>query len=143
MGKIIHEISLFARAEVSASISSIVDFGLAIGLNISGLLTYGYANLIGVTCGGIANCCINSRFVFRHTGRKARSIAFRYVFVWLGSMTLNGGGTNLATYLIGARYFIIVKAVIACMVALLFNYPLQRRFVFKNKKTNDKETDKP
>lgn len=139
MGRIIHEISLFARAEISAGMASIVDFGLAIGLNVSGLLTYGYANLIGVTCGGIANCCINSKFVFRHTGRNARSIALRYLVVWLGSMTLNGGGTNLATYLIGSRYFIIIKAVIACMVALLFNYPLQRRFVFKNKQQAKKK----
>lgn len=134
MGKIGREIWLFTKAEFSASVASIVDFGLAIGLNVMGAVPYGYANLIGVVSGGITNCCINYKYVFKNTGRKKKSIFMRYLLVWSGSMLLNGGGTNLVTYMLGAKYFIIVKSCIALAVALCFNYPLQRAFVFKIKK---------
>lgn len=133
MGKIQHEIMTFCKAEMSASVASIVDFGLAVGLNLSGLLTYGYANIIGVVSGGVTNFMLNSHFVFSKTGRRTRSLAIRYLMVWLGSMTLNGGGTNFITYLVGAKYFVIVKCVVALCVAFCFNYPLQRTFVFRKK----------
>ena len=112
-----------------------MDFGLAIGLNVSGLLTYGYANIIGVVSGGLTNFLLNSRFVFAKTGRRTRSLAMRYFLVWSGSMLLNGGGTNAITYLLGARYFVLVKCCVAVCVALCFNYPLQRAFVFRKKAT--------
>ena len=55
MGKIKHELWTFAKAEMSASVSSCVDFGLAISLTFLELFTYGYANIIGVVCGGLTN----------------------------------------------------------------------------------------
>lgn len=137
MGKIGREIWLFTKAEFSASVASIVDFGLAIGLTVMGAVSYDYANLIGVVSGGITNCSINYKYVFKNTGRKKKSIVMRYLLVWSGSMLLNGGGTNLVTYMLGAKYFIIVKSCIALAVALCFNYPLQRTFVFKIKKDSN------
>ena len=137
MGKILRELVTFGKAEASASAASAVDFGLAIGLNVSGLLTYGYANIIGVVSGGLTNFLLNSRFVFAKTGRRTRSLALRYFLVWSGSMLLNGGGTNAITYLLGARYFVLVKCCVAVCVALCFNYPLQRAFVFRKKTTWD------
>lgn len=133
MGRIRHEIWTFAKAEASASAASAVDFGLAIGLTTSGLLTYGYANIIGVVCGGLTNFMLNSRLVFTKTGRGVKSLAWRYLLVWFGSMALNGGGTNTITTIIGAKYFVIVKCCVALIVAFCFNYPLQRNFVFKKK----------
>ena len=59
--------------------------------------------------------------------------------VWSGSLILNGGGTDLITYLIGENYFIIVKCIISIFVALLWNYPGQRRFVFSYRYTDLKE----
>lgn len=133
MGTIQREFFMFCKAEMSASVASVVDFGLAVGLNVTGLLTYGYANIIGVVSGGLTNFMLNSRFVFSKTGRRKRNLALRYLTVWLGSMMLNGGGTNAITYLVGARYFIVVKCVVALCVAFCFNYPLQRTFVFRKK----------
>lgn len=133
MGKIRHELWMFTKAETSATVASIVDFGLAIGLTYTGLLTYGYANIIGVVSGGVTNFLLNSHYVFADTGRRTRSLALRYFIVWGGSMLLNGGGTNALTWLAGGRdYFIIVKCVVALLVAVLFNYPLQRTFVFSD-----------
>lgn len=115
MGKIRHELWTFAKAEMSASAASCVDFGLAISLTYLGLLTYGYANIVGVVCGGLTNFMLNSRYVFSQTGRGKKALAERYLVVWIGSMLLNGGGTNLLTWLAGGKsYFVVVK----CLVAL-------------------------
>lgn len=137
MGKIQHEIWTFCKAEASASAASIVDFGLAIGLSQTGLLSYAYANIIGVVSGGLTNFTLNSRYVFSHTGRGVRSLAMRYFMVWTGSMLLNGGVTNAVTWLIGAKWFVIVKCCVALCVAFCFNYPLQRGFVFSHKKEKE------
>ncbi len=134
MGKIKHELWTFAKAEMSASAASCVDFGLAISLTYLGLLTYGYANIIGVVCGGLTNFTLNSRYVFSQTGRGKKALAERYLVVWIGSMLLNGGGTNLLTWLAGGKsYFVIVKCLVALAVAFGFNYPLQRGWVFRQK----------
>ncbi len=134
MGKIRHELWTFAKAEMSASAASCVDFGLAISLTYLGLLTYGYANIVGVVCGGLTNFMLNSRYVFSQTGRGKKALAERYLVVWIGSMLLNGGGTNLLTWLAGGKsYFVIVKCLVALAVAFGFNYPLQRGWVFRQK----------
>ena len=52
--------------------AGIVDFGLAIGLTDLNVLSYAWANLIGVFSGGVTNCCINYRYVFRQNNRKDR-----------------------------------------------------------------------
>ena len=134
MGKIRHELWTFAKAEMSASAASCVDFGLAISLTYLELLTYGYANIVGVVCGGLTNFMLNSRYVFSQTGRGKKALAERYLVVWIGSMLLNGGGTNLLTWLAGGKsYFVIVKCLVALAVAFGFNYPLQRGWVFRQK----------
>ncbi len=77
MGKIKHELWTFAKAEMSASVSSCVDFGLAVSLTFLELFTYGYANIIGVVCGGLTNFTLNCQYVFSHTGRGKKSLAER------------------------------------------------------------------
>lgn len=134
MGKIRHELWTFCKAEASASAASVVDFGLAISLSQTGLLPYAYANMVGVVSGGLANFTLNSRYVFSHTGRRVRSLAMRYLMVWTGSMILNCGVTNTVTWLLGTQWFVAVKCLVALCVAFGFNYPLQRTFVFSEKK---------
>nr|MBP7471921.1 GtrA family protein [Prevotella sp.] len=134
MGHIKHEIWTLSKAEMSSTVSSIVDFGLAIGLSEIGMLPYQWSNIIGVMSGGITNCCLNYRFVFKNTSRTKKGVAWRYLMVWFGSMTFNGLGTNMVTSYFGAQWFIIVKCVIAVIIAIFFNYPLQHHFVFKIKK---------
>ncbi len=134
MGKVRHEIWTFTKAEISSLVASSVDFGLAIILTYTGLLAYGYANVVGVVSGGVTNYFINIRYVFNKTGRGGGRLALRYLCVWTGSLILNGGGTNLLTWLVGGKsYFVIVKCVVAMCVAFCFNYPLQRGWVFRQK----------
>lgn len=134
MGKVRHELWTFCKAEASASVASVVDFGLAISLSQTGLLPYGYANLLGVVSGGLTNFTLNSRYVFSNTGRRVRTMAMRYLMVWTGSMMLNCGVTNTVTWFLGTQWFVLVKCAVALCVAFGFNYPLLRTFVFSEKK---------
>ena len=62
---------------------------------------------------------------------KKRWVALKYLLVWTGSIWLNTGGTYLLTELSGS-YFIFPKTVVAVAIALLWNYPLQRMFVYRD-----------
>lgn len=136
MGRIKTELLTFSKAELSASVASVVDFGLAFLLSDVLSIYYGLANAIGVTAGGITNCCINYRYVFSQSKRKKRSVAWRYFVIWGVSWLLNAGGTVLLTEFINSHehiniHYMIPKCIVAFLVAILVNYPGQRKFVFK------------
>lgn len=138
MGKIKKEILTFGKAELTASIASVVDFGLAFLLSDLVGLYYGAANALGVVCGGITNCCLNYRYVFGDTHCGKKGVAWRYFLVWALSWVLNSGGTIALTELINTHehihiHYMIPKSIVAFLVAVLVNYPGQRKFVFKEK----------
>ena len=136
MGKIKHELLTFAKAEMTASAASIVDFGLAFFLSDIIGIYYGLANAIGVMSGGVTNCCLNYRYVFGGSHRRKRSVAWRYFVIWGISWMLNSGGTIAMTELINhsehlSIHYMIPKCLVSFLVAVFVNYPGQRKFVFK------------
>lgn len=135
MRNIKHELLTFGKAELTASIASIVDFGLAFILSDIIGIYYGLANALGVMSGGITNCSLNYRYVFGDSNRKKKSVAWRYFIIWAISWILNSGGTIALTELINSHehiniHYMIPKCLIAFLVAVLVNYPGQRKFVF-------------
>lgn len=139
MGKIKQELMTFGKAELTASIASVVDFGLAFFLSDVIGIYYGLANAIGVMSGGITNCCLNYRYVFGDSRRKKKSVAWRYFIIWALSWVLNSGGTIALTEFLNSHehislHYMIPKCLVSLLVAILVNYPGQRKFVFKHKK---------
>lgn len=135
MGKIKHELLTFGKAELTASLASIVDFGLAFILSDFIGIYYGLANAIGVMSGGVTNCCLNYRYVFGTSNRKKKSVAWRYFIIWAISWVLNSGGTIVLTELVNSHehinlHYMIPKCLVAFLVAVFVNYPGQRKFVF-------------
>ena len=135
MGKIKHELLTFGKAELTASLASIVDFGLAFILSDLIGIYYGLANAIGVMSGGVTNCCLNYRYVFGTSNRKKKSVAWRYFIIWAISWVLNSGGTIVLTELVNSHehinlHYMIPKCIVAFLVAVFVNYPGQRKFVF-------------
>ena len=120
----------FGKAETSASIASVVDFGMAIVMANVFHVWYAFASFLGALSGGIVNCCINYKWVFKSKGLKKKNVAFKYFVVWGISIALNTLGTFVFTELTGIN-FIYVKAAVAFLVAVLWNYQMQRLFVFK------------
>ncbi|MBQ8673572.1 MAG: GtrA family protein [Bacteroides sp.] len=136
---------LFTKAQLSAQFASLVDLMVTIFLAKLFDVFYLYATFIGSVVGGVVNCAINYRWVFRAAGCKKRYVALKYLFVWGGSILLNTWGTfALTEWLTDMKWlntllgyyvddvFIVAKIVVAVLVAFFWNYQLQRVFVYRN-----------
>ena len=128
----------FGKAESSAILASAADFGLTIFLVRALGVWYARASFFGALMGGIVNCYVNYRWVFDKQKQRKPFIALKYLFVWSFSILFNTAGTCFFTVLSGMN-FIIVKAVVAIIVAILWNFQMQRVFVFRNLRAHNKE----
>lgn len=84
----------------------------------------------GTICGGCTHFLVSRSWVFNAQEKKWTDQVNRYVLVWIGNLALNASGLYLLT-----RYTtidpMIAKIVTATTVAVVYNYTLQKRFVFK------------
>lgn len=124
------------KAQVSAGFATLSDFlTTAFVFQLSRQVMASTA--AGAVVGGILNCCINYRWVFKGTQRSMTAVALRYILVWIGSILLNTFGTDYAVTLCGEWFskeltaVIICKAIVAIAVALGWNFTMQKYFVFK------------
>ena len=131
MGKLRHELWLFSKAQLSALVATVIDFGMTVILAELVGVWYVWATAIGAISGGGVNCSVNFLWVFDNTDElRKRYMVLRYFFVWIGSIALNIVGTYILTEWSG-QYFVLMKIVVAVCVGVLWNYQLQRRFVYK------------
>lgn len=140
MGNIKRGIVTFGKAQCSASVATAADFALTIILARLCRLWYADATLLGAIFGGIVNCSINYRWVFHALGMKKKYVALRYMIVWVGSIALNTYGTYKLTEASGMN-FVVAKAIVAVAVAVLWNYQMQRVFVFHANRKEKPEED--
>lgn len=125
----------FGRAQVSSAIATASDFlTTAIVFHLTAHVMMSAA--IGATTGGIVNCAINYKWTFPGAQRGKKTIAWRFLLVWAFSLILNTFGTDYAVALyewIAPRNLTAVmmcRVVVAVSVALLWNFPMQKKFVF-------------
>jgi len=139
-------IFMFLRAQFSSQISSITDFSVTIILAKVFSLYYVYATFLGSVCGGIVNCIINYQWTFKAQGSKKRYVAIKYLTVWTGSIFFNTSGTYLVTELLGKftwlrdllghlfdDVFIVSKIFVSLIVGFVWNYNMQRLFVYRDR----------
>jgi putative flippase GtrA len=122
---------VFLKANVASLIASLIDYLITIMLVQLFHADVVWAGVTGTVCGGVINFMIGRVWVFKATEVQARKQAWRYLLVWLGNLILNAGGLYLLTKQLGVHY-ILAKVVTSLTVALGWNYPLQKRFVFLN-----------
>ena len=144
-GKWWYALVTFLKAQLSAQLASLVDFVVTVLLVKCFALFYLYATLIGSVVGGMVNCAINYRWVFADSHCKSHFIVMKYSFVWIVSIALNTWGTYFLTEWLSRMpwlnrllssyiddLFIFSKIVVAVLVAMLWNYQMQRLFVYRN-----------
>lgn len=144
----------FLRAQLSSQLASITDFSVTIILatvfkvfleSIFGEYYYGFATGAGAVCGGAVNCFVNYKWTFKAKDVRVRYVVIKYVLVWIGSVFFNTYGTIILTEtlkntafiqnLLGVYYeniFIIVKVIVSLLVGFIWNYNMQRLFVYRN-----------
>lgn len=137
MGKLRRELWMFCKAQMSAQLATLIDFTVSLLLAALFGMWYVAASFFGALSGGIFNCALNYRWVFHAVGLKKRAVALKYMLVWTGSILLNTGGTYLLTEASG-QYFIFAKIVVSVAVALLWNYQMQRNFVYRDVRLSKK-----
>lgn len=129
----------FGKAQVAALLSSLADFVCtAVTFGIVG--TVAVSTLFGAMMGGIINCIINYCWTFSDSkGAKGR-VAMRYLLVWIGSMTLNVNATVVVVkffeiwFPTSVSTVTIARILVALLVAIAWNFPLQKFFVYRNSK---------
>lgn len=130
MGGVKKSILTFSKAQVSSCVATFFDYSMTIVLAELCGVFYGIATFLGAVTGGVVNCMINYKWVFGKCGAKKRSIAMKYFVVWSVSIALNTLGTVALTE-VAAVNFIYMKVVVSVAVALLWNYQMQRLYVFR------------
>lgn len=121
----------FIKANVSSLISSFCDFLITIIikelLNADPFL----ASVIGTISGGIINFIIGRYWVFKVYNFNIYQQSRRYFIIWAGNLCLNALGVYVLLHYAGLNY-ILAKLIISVTVAAGYNYPLQKKYVFKN-----------
>lgn len=122
---------VFLKANVASLIASLCDYLITILLVQLFHADVVWAGVTGTICGGVINFIIGRTWVFKATDGAARKQAGRYLLVWLGNLILNATGLYLLSKRAGVHY-ILAKVVTSLLVAIGWNYPLQKRYVFLN-----------
>lgn len=122
---------VFLKANVASLIASLIDYLITIVLVQLFHTDIVWAGVTGTVCGGVINFIIGRIWVFKATEGAARKQAGRYLLVWAGNLILNATGLYLLAKQLGIHY-IVAKVVTSLLVAIGWNYPLQKRYVFLN-----------
>jgi putative flippase GtrA len=118
------------RHQIGAVVATFVDFGTMIFLVELFRLRPDIATAIGAALGGITNFTLGRAWIFRgHSGHIGWQ-ALRYASVSAAGATLNALGEHLVHDRAHVQY-VVARALVAIAVSLLWNYPMQREFVFQ------------
>ncbi|HTI94768.1 MAG TPA: GtrA family protein [Puia sp.] len=120
----------FTKAQLISLLATAVDFGITwLLITLLGVPKLA-GGATGTLCGGVTHFMISRTWVFNAREKKWAGQLNRYVLVWIGNFVLNVSGLWLLHNCMGINVW-IAKIITAVLVAVLYNYQLQKRFVFK------------
>jgi putative flippase GtrA len=122
-------VSTFPRSALTSIFTTSLDFALLTALVEAGHVNYVLATCLGTILGASTNFLINRRWAFRATAGHAGHQALRYLLVQIGSAALHTSGVWALTHFVHVRYW-LSKIVVAVAAYLVWNYPMNRWFVF-------------
>jgi putative flippase GtrA len=124
------KIVTFAKAQIASLIASIIDYWCTIiAVELVGIW-YVWASAIGTVIGGITNFSLGRSWVFKRREKARHAQMIRYIIVWIGYLILTTSGVFLLTRYTHLNY-VISKATVSLVMAVSYNYPLQKKFVFR------------
>ena len=118
------------RHQVGATAATVVDFGTMILLVELLGLRPDVATAIGAALGGITNFTLGRTWIFRGQSGHWGGQAVRYASVSAAGAALNAFGEHLVHDRVHIQY-VVARAMVAIAVSLLWNFPMQREFVFQ------------
>ncbi|MBV2226095.1 MULTISPECIES: GtrA family protein [Sphingobacterium] len=124
------KLRVFLRAQLSAFIGGLSDFGIYTFCYTVLKFTAPFSNVISGSLGAIVNFTINRYWSFGNTQKSIGSQLWKFIIVVVGSITLKSLGIHLLVD-IWHLHFLLSKLIVEIIVSLGFNYTLQRFWVFK------------
>lgn len=120
----------FIKANVASLVASFCDYLVTILLVQLFFTDKLLAGIAGTVVGGIINFLINRHWVFKTKHSSLNEQGKRYLLTWIGNLALNSFGLYILIKLFKVQY-IIAKVATSLLVAVAYNYPIQKRYVFK------------
>ena len=121
----------FLKANVASLVASACDFGFAILLKEVFAVDPVVASVSGTVLGGVINFTIGRYWAFKATNKGIAGQGLRYLITWCGNLLLNALGVYLFIHYAEIDYR-IAKLITSLVVAIGYNYPMQKNYVFKN-----------
>jgi putative flippase GtrA len=123
--------STLGRHQVGAVVATAVDFAVMITAVERLGLSPVAGTAIGASAGAVTNFLLGRAWVFRrHSGHWAAQ-GSRYALVAGASAGWNSLGEHVLHDVAGLQY-VVARVLVSFVVSLLWNFPMQRRFVFRD-----------
>ena len=123
-------LALLGRHQIGSVVTTVVDFGVMVLavelLRISAVL----GTVLGSAAGGITNFQLGRHWIFDAGQGNVAGQAVRYALVSGASAGLNALGEYVVHVQLGVGY-LPARAIVAVVVSLCWNFPMQRYFVFR------------
>jgi putative flippase GtrA len=130
----------FTKAQLASLLASGVDFLVAFVLLKWTAVPRGaagadviatFCGATGTLCGGVTHFLISRVWVFSAKEKKWTEQLNRYALVWTGNLVLNASALYLLVHYTKLDHM-IAKIITSILIAVFYNYILQKRFVFKH-----------
>ena len=122
----------FAKAQLSSFIGGMVDYLTMIFLTEVVGIFYTYSIVISGTIGAVINFFVNRKWTFTADAERKRIQLPRFIVIVMGSIFLKTSGTYLLTTF-GNIDYKISRLIVDFFVAIGFNFPMQKYWVFNYK----------
>ena len=136
----LEKIFTFTKAQLSALAGGAIDYSVMIFFTEVFHVHYTISIAIGGVIGGLVNFSVNNKWTFRSKDQEYKHSFFRQMFrfalVVVNSIVLKSSGTYLITHYLHIDYK-ISRLIVDLIVSVVFNYTLQRYWVFGKKPQND------
>ncbi len=123
---------VFSRSTVTSLFTTALDFLALVGLTELAGVSYVAATWAGTVVGSLSNFTINKHWAFDAKHSPMGAQFGRFLLVQLGSSALHTGGVWGFTRFGGLPY-VASKTIVAALVYLAWNYPLNRAYVFRSR----------
>ncbi len=120
----------FSRSTVTSLFTTALDFATLVGLVQLAGVNYVAATWAGTVVGSLSNFSINKAWAFEAGHAPVGGQLARFLIVQLGASALHTLGVWGFTRFGGLPY-VASKTLVAALVYLAWNYPLNRAFVFR------------
>lgn len=132
-----YEIIIFAKAQVSAMMGGGVDYLLMIFFTEVLHIHYTISIAIGGIMGAVVNFILNKKWSFRSNDFKYKNSTkvqlIKFILVVVNSILIKSSGTYFISTFLKFDYK-ISRILVDLFVSIVFNYSLQKYWVFKKLK---------